>query len=273
MSADLERELRELAVAWPATPDLEAAVAARLEPRAPRSSRRLRAPLPSRRLRAPGPLSAGWAFGRRPVLVSALLIALAVAAGTLAVSPEARSALLEFLGLRGARIERREPAPRLGTELGLGRPVTLAAARRQAGFAVPVPGLSGLEAPDGVFLTGRRVSLVYGERPGITRSPRTGAALLVTAFPASVEPVIGKAAGPDTTVERLTIDRNPAYWLSGAPHGFAWIDPDTQQATFEDQRLAGNTLLVERSDGLLLRVEGDVSRDRAVAVVRSMRPG
>ena len=39
---------------------------------------------------------------------------------------------------------------------------------------------------------------------------------------------------------------------------------------FEDQRLAGNTLLVERADGLLIRVEGDLTRDRAVAIARSV---
>jgi hypothetical protein len=40
---------------------------------------------------------------------------------------------------------------------------------------------------------------------------------------------------------------------------------------FEDQRLAGNTLLVERADGLLLRVEGDITRDDAVRIARSLR--
>ena len=39
---------------------------------------------------------------------------------------------------------------------------------------------------------------------------------------------------------------------------------------FEEQRLAGNTLLVERPDGLLIRVEGDIARDRAVAIARSI---
>ena len=39
---------------------------------------------------------------------------------------------------------------------------------------------------------------------------------------------------------------------------------------FEDQRLAGNTLLVERADGLLIRVEGDLARDRAVAIAESI---
>ena len=40
---------------------------------------------------------------------------------------------------------------------------------------------------------------------------------------------------------------------------------------FEPQRLAGPTLLVERSDGTLLRIEGKISRDRAVEIAESVR--
>ena len=63
------------------------------------------------------------------------------------------------------------------------------------------------------------------------------------------------------------MDGAPAYFIAGA-HGFAY-----QHGTgvrFEDQRLAGNTLLVERADGLLIRVEGDLDRDQAVAIAASM---
>ena len=45
----------------------------------------------------------------------------------------------------------------------------------------------------------------------------------------------------------------------------------TGNPVFEDQRLAGNTLLVERADGLLLRIEGRISRDQAVRIAESMR--
>ena len=67
------------------------------------------------------------------------------------------------------------------------------------------------------------------------------------------------------------MDGDPAFFLSGAPHGFAYYNPDTERPNFEEQRLAGNTLLVDRSDGMLLRIEGDISRDRAVEIAESMR--
>jgi hypothetical protein len=40
---------------------------------------------------------------------------------------------------------------------------------------------------------------------------------------------------------------------------------------YEDQRLAGNTLLVERADGLLLRIEGKLDRAEAVRIAESVR--
>jgi hypothetical protein len=47
--------------------------------------------------------------------------------------------------------------------------------------------------------------------------------------------------------------------------------PKTGNTNFEDQRLAGNTLLVERGDGLLLRIEGEIGRERAVRIAASAR--
>jgi len=58
--------------------------------------------------------------------------------------------------------------------------------------------------------------------------------------------------------------------LSGRQHGFAYIG-DTGEPIFEEPRLAGPTLLVERADGLLVRIEGRIPRARAVEVARSIR--
>jgi hypothetical protein len=262
--AELESELTELRVQWPQTPDIGAVVSERLaapEPagRSPRALPRVR---------------------RRRLLAGALAALLAVGGG-LAASPAARSAILEFLGLRGAKIERREPdAPTpparradLGADLGLGRAMTLEQARSAAGFSVIVPELDPLGAPDAVYFQdgspeGGRVSLVYGPRPGIARAATTGAGVLVTEFRAQATPLIQKSAGATTRVRRLTVDGEPAFFLEGA-HGFAFLD-ENDNTTFEDQRLAGNTLLVERA-GLLLRIEGDISQAAAVRIARSTR--
>ena len=242
---DLEQALRELPVQWPETPDLAATVRARLEPQ-PR---------------------------RRPWRTRIALAILVLLGATMAIEP-ARSAILEALGLKGARIERKEPTatpqPRasdLGEGLGLGRPVTLERARRDAGFAFGVPD-AGLGDPDAVYLDQGRVSFVYAAGEGLPRSAETGAGLLVTEARAFVSPFIEKSAGMGTKIERLEIDGDPAFRLTGDPHGFAY-QLDGQDVRFEQQRLAGSTLLVEHDD-LLLRIEGRISRERAIAIAESI---
>ena len=274
--ADLGAELRELPVAWPDTPDVAAAVAARIAAEADaapagRGAARRRPTLPRPRAASPrrGPRPrAAW----RPAVAYGLAALAAAFALTMAASPDARSAVLEWLGLRSVRVERREPSappPRpgtLGSGLGLGTPVTLAEARARHPF-LRLPAAEGLGAPDALYADGRGVALVYGARGGYARSPETGAALLVQELPARVGPLVMKAIGPDSRLERLRVDGAPAYFIAGS-HGFAF--EDDAGVSFEDERLAGNTLLVERADGLLVRVEGAITRDRAVAVARSI---
>jgi hypothetical protein len=247
MPERLEDRLRELEVDWPATPDLAAAVEARLTALAP---------------------------VRRATRWRVAVVAVVVVAGV-AASP-ARSALLDLVGLRGARVERREPPPHpivtpgpFGEGLRLGEPATLRSARARAGFALTVP--ASLGAPDAVWLDGppARVSFVYRRRPGIRPSPHTAAALLLTQFPARATPVLQKAIGSRARLTRLEVPHARVYAITGRPHGFAWIAPDGTTA-FEDRRLAGTTLLVERDDGILLRAEGELSAARARALAREL---
>ena len=91
----------------------------------------------------------------------------------------------------------------------------------------------------------------------------TGVAVLVQTIRASATPLIKKTAGSAADVEFLKVDGSPAYWITGS-HGFGYEAPDGNVG-FERERLADRTLLVER-DGLLLRVEGKISRERAVEI-------
>jgi hypothetical protein len=255
MSESLESRLAALRVEWPTTPDLASAVLGELEARP-------RVATPARRIR--------W----RPVVAWAAAALVAAFGITMAASPSARSSVLEWLGLKSVKIERKAPTatpqPRrgvLGEELALGRAVTLPQAQRLAGFRPKLP--AALPAPDAVWFEDGRVSFVYKPQPGLTRSPETGTGLLVSEWRARVGPVIQKAAG-GAHLERLRVDGDPAYFISGQPHGVAWVDPNGQ-FDYDQQRLAGNTLLVERADGLLLRVEGDIRRDAAVRIAESLR--
>ncbi len=247
--SELELELRELRIDWPETPDLATTVQARL---------------------AAPPRRRSWLA--RPAWQLAVASVALIVAVVMAIPP-ARAAVLDFLGFGSVRITREEPNPsRFGQALVLGDPVTLTQARR----ALPVLVPEEVGDPDAVYLDehptmGPRVDMVYRARPGLPSSSNTEAGMLITQFRAVASPLIEKSVGSGAKVERLEVGGDPAFFLSGAPHGFAYLDPESQNANFEEQRLAGNTLLVDRSDGTLLRIEADISRDRAVEIAESMR--
>jgi hypothetical protein len=243
---DLERQLRELggALELPPVPDLAPAVGRRI------------ADVPRRR-----PF-----VGRRALVVA--LAVLLVAVGAVMAVPQARTAVLEWLGLRGVAIERTETAPTAPptASLMLGERVSLEAARRRAGFDVDVPGALG--APDEVYVsdraTGEVVTLVWTGADG-------GVEALVTQLAARVDEqfVIHKAAGPGTTVETLTVAGGRAFWLEGEPHLVAYVDPETGRFIEDTVRLAGNVLLWERGE-VTLRLEADLGREDALEIARSV---
>jgi hypothetical protein len=247
---ELERALLALDVEWPETPDLAASV--RVEIARP----------PRRRL-------AGW---RRRVAI-ALASVLVVAGGTLAVSPAARSTVWRWLGLEGVEIRKEPPTATpvppsaIGATLGLGIPITVEQAR--AGGALAPKGLpEPVAAYRGPLVGGQRpLALVYPPTRALKPSKVTGVALLVQTFRARVDEIILKKMSMSGSVEFLTIGGSPAYWISGEPHGFQYTTPDGN-GEFVPQRLADHTLLVERG-GKLLRIEGPISRDRAIELAVS----
>jgi hypothetical protein len=280
MPPDLERALRELDPPWPPTPDIAAVVRARIAEPAPRGRLgvpRTATPGLGRRLTPPLGGRSTPPFGRRfaPPRAAwvAALLALLAAAGVLTASPSARSAVLRWLGLKGVEVRHAPPNAtpppvRRGAALQLGTPVTLGQARRKAGFPLPVP--NALPPPDAVYIASgppaTRVSLVYRPQSGVPRSHATGVGLLVTAFGSGVRPFLEKTLGAGARLQRLTIAGAHALWITRS-HGFAYGTAGGDIA-FEPQRLADRTLLVEHGR-VLLRIEGRISRARAVAIARS----
>ncbi|MDA0166171.1 hypothetical protein OM076_38255 [Solirubrobacter ginsenosidimutans] len=222
--SDLETALRELDVEWPDTPDLSHAVQARIAERRRKVSWR----------------------ARIAYFAAALVL---LGGGTLAVSPAARSSVLEWLGLKSVEIKREAPKPVIGRELDLGTPL----AAPPKGTRIP----QALGAPDTAYDTilpdgTHTVSLVY------TGPPK----LLIQVFRARATPFIEKTLGQGATAERVA----NGYWITGA-HGFAY--QSAKGFGYEQQRLADRTLLIER-DGLLIRVEGNTTKARALAIAASI---
>jgi hypothetical protein len=254
----LERALADLGrhVVWPPTPDLTPAVRARLE-----TPPRLVVPPQRRR-------------PRRPVVLAAA--AVLVLGGLLAASPGLRAALLELLGIRGARIEVQPTPSPLPTaeaspsleDLVPGSAVSLVEARREASFPILLP--PELGRPDEVVLFGTgdsaTVSLAYGPRPGFPAAGETGYAVVLTELHARPDQeLIGKLA-TQTQIDPVVVGGEQGYWIEG-PHS---VSLRQRGLVVDDEpRLSASSLLWTRGP-LTLRLEADVSEHHALALARSL---
>ena len=243
----LERRLVELGrhAEWPRTPDVWPAVSARIAEPAPH----------------PG---APRFWGARPALAVAV-VALLVVAIAVAATPPARSALLRWLGIEGVAIKhvpRVRPAPPSSVVTArVGRSVTLAQARRLAGFRVVVPPLAG---PDDVrVLTqpgGRAITLVY-------RKPRP---LLLTEFRGSATPFVLKLVGVDGGhMVRTSVHGHRAYWLTGTHDViYRYARGDVY---FSKTALVRANVLVWDAGAVAYRMETHLPMRRALALARTLR--
>jgi len=233
----LEQELRALSVVWPATPDLAGAVEPRLAGAPPRRR--------------------AWL---RPVAIAVAVLVLASVAA-LALSPGARSSILRFFHLRGATVERVDELPPVqpGSALGLGRPVPLDVARNAVTFPIRLP--KGQD-PARVLLDER---IGRGAVSVVWCCPR----VILTEFRGVAIPYVEKMAGPGTSVEYLAVGGRPGVWVAGRAH--AVVLRDELGRIVEEPRLARNVLLWEGEDGVTYRLEGDLTRERALAIAVGMR--
>jgi hypothetical protein len=172
------------------------------------------------------------------------------------------------------------PTPRspgvLGSSLGLGTPaISVADAQRQVPWKVVMPSTLGL--PDAVYVklapnggpSQGEVTLVYASAPGIQPSGQTGVAVLVTEARGRVNEIyFQKVLGPEATVEQLTVGGHSGYWISGHPHDFLFVGADGQVQD-DSLRLATNTLILD-DNGTIVRVEGDMTKDQALAIAASL---
>lgn len=236
--AELDVVLRELGreIDFPPTPDLASAVRPRL-----------------------GERRRTW--WQRPLVIALAALLVAVAA-TLAVPP-ARSAILDWLGIGGARItrvEKLQPAPAVG-HLDLGRQVTLGEARRRAPWLL-VPTAEGVDAPDLVgystAVPGGKITLLWGTQRDVH--------LLLTEFRG--EAYVQKLLRPGPKVDLVTVDGSRGAWIAGQ-HVLFYRDRSGLNRE-DTSRLAGKTLLWQRGR-VTLRLEGAFSKDEALRIAGSAR--
>jgi len=248
--AELERALADLGsrVVYPPADPVAAAVRERLRAQpAPPAQRWVW--IPVRQLRR----------GLTPAL-----LALALLAGTiLALSPGARTAVASWLGLQGVVFLYR-PAP--------AHPTAVVGAPLHLGQRLLLPALG---PPDEVYLEalahGTQVALVYRPRTGLPRVGKSQVGLLLTEARGSfgANPVFFKGLEPGTRVELVQVNGTQAYWITGKPHLFGYLD-DRGVLRMETVRLAGNVLLWARP-GLVLRLESALPEAAALRIAASVR--
>lgn len=215
-----------------------------------------------------GPVRQRLETGRRPSFLRgrALVVAfavLAVAIGAVMVVPQARSTVLDWLGIGGVTIryvEELPPVDKATGDLGLGERVSLEEARERAGFAVLVPTVDDLDDPPAVYHRpeARQVAFLYGSED----DPK----LLITQ--AGTGGAVEKLANINQTDTELVVlhEGNAGIWLSGAKHGLFY--PGVGQE--EPFRLVGNALVYETAGGVTIRIEAEISKDEAKRIARSL---
>jgi hypothetical protein len=179
---ELERELRDLDVEWPPTPELRLVL--------------------GEQTRRPS---------RRP-LYAAIALALVALAAAFAV-PQSRGSILRFFHLGGETIQFVDtlpPAQERPLDANLGRPVSLG----EAFLEVPRLLLPQLDPLPQLHATGPVVSLVF-------RSNGHPVLLSEVSTPGENGGFLKKLAGGNTKVEWVQIGQD-AYgvWITGAPHVF-----------------------------------------------------
>ncbi|HEY7876093.1 MAG TPA: hypothetical protein VIG64_13335 [Actinomycetota bacterium] len=214
---------------------------------------------------------------RRPARAFAFAGGLAMAALLgLALTPATRDAVADFLGIGGVRITAGggaapTPTASAGTNLALGELVTLEEARALVDFSILVPGASGFEEPDEVYVAGfppgGRVSLVYDAGRSLPRADKTGVGLLITEFEGMLENTLVKKLAVQQQVRPTEVDGKLAYWVRG-PHTLFYLDAEGELRQ-ETLRLSDNAL-IWTSGSMTLRIESSLSLEDSLAIAESM---
>jgi len=229
--------------------------------------------LPTRviaRIEAEQPTAAGRTVWRRPAIAA---IAVVVVTLVFVVSPSARQAVADLLGVADIRIGvTSEEAPVNGAELELGELVQLDEVEEGVGFGLRVPGGQDPGMPDAVYTgDGGEVTMVWVGTPSLPVAGDTGIGLLLTQYVGNGDQEVAeKSVGPETGVQKLNVEGQPALWIEGAAHTFTLLDAEGNPIQ-ETTRLAANVLLWE-ADGVSHRLETTGDLQSALTIVDALEP-
>jgi hypothetical protein len=188
--------------------------------------------------------------------------------------PSARQAVANLLEVAGIRIEFGDtPSLSPPSELAPGQLVDKAAADEAVDFSILRPAV--LEPPGSVYLlqadVGTQVFLAWAASDRLPEVGDSGIGLLLAEFRADLdEEFFTKIVAEGTTVDRVTVNGAPAFWLAGAPHVFMF-QTGPREHTEDGTRLTGHVLVWE-VDGITYRLESNLRLDESLLIAESLSP-
>jgi hypothetical protein len=167
------------------------------------------------------------------------------------------------LHIGGEDVHLVDKLPQVATDPGLpyrlGRQVSLAAARRHAGFTLRELD----ERPDRVYLGEHgTVWFLYGAPEHVRLLVAQSAELGVDSR------FMLKQVGPETRVSEVSVDGARGFFLTGEPHIVLLVDAKGNVID-ESARLARDVLIWSRG-GITYRLEGDFDEQEAIHLARSL---
>jgi hypothetical protein len=221
------------------------------------------------RIESDQPTASGRRVWPRPAIaaVAVLLVTL-----VFVFSPAARQAAADWLGAAGIRIGlTTDQTPTTGAELDLGEVTPLDEVGDAVDFQLRAPSGEFPGVPDAVYLHDNgQVTMVWDGTSNLPAAGDTGIGLLLTQYSAAGGQLAQKSIGPETGVQRLTVEGQPALWIEGAIHTFTLLD-QAGNPIEETTRLAANVLLWE-INGVNHRLETTGDLQNCLAVVETLEP-
>jgi len=203
----------------------------------------------------------------RWIPVTAALVVLV--ALLLVLSPQAREAVADLLGVAGIEIEfGPELEETVGAGLGLGLQMSLEEAVGTVGFPVSIP--DHLGEPDGVYLFEGRINMVWQGGETLPAAGDSDVGLLYSQFEFDgVGDRLVKGLGPESVVIPTEVAGWSGFWIEGPAHVIS-IEDASGRRVEETLRLAGNVLMWE-TDEVTHRLETMLGLDEALGIAESMR--
>jgi hypothetical protein len=204
---------------------------------------------------------------RRWVPATAALVVLV--ALLLVLSPQAREAVADLLGVAGIEIEfRPELEEPVGAGLGLGRQVSLEEAVASVDFPISIPDQLG--EPEAVYLFQGRINMVWRGGETLPAAGDSDVGLLYSQFRFDgVGDRLVKSLGPESVVIPTEVAGRSGFWIEGATHVIS-IEDASGRRVEETLRLAGNVLMWE-TDEVTHRLETMLGLDEALGIAESVR--